>query len=206
MVECYVVLVYDNGVMCCVKDLLQLLLWLQLQVNEGEKLQVCSVFNLFNDWLIVGFCFGVEFGLVKCWLYYYYVVLVKKFIDDGYQIVFFGLVKDNEVGKEIIVVFSSEQQVWCCNLVGEIQLEQVVILIVVCKVVVINDLGLMYVVVVLDCLLVVLYGLSSLDFILLLLYKVWVICLIIGYYKVCKGDVVEGYYQSLIDIILECVL
>lgn len=190
MVECYVVLVYDKGVMCMVKDLLQLLFWLQFQVSEGEKLLMCSDFLLFFECFLIGFCFGVEFGLVKCWLYYYYVELVKQFINEGYQVVLFGLVKDYEVGNEILVVLNSEQQVWCCNLVGEIQLEQVVILIVVCKVIVINDFGLMYVVVVFDCLLVVLYGLSSLDFMLLLFYKVWVICFIMGYYKVCKGDMV----------------
>lgn len=42
--------------------------------------------------------------------------------------------------------------------------------------------------------LVVLYGSSSSDFISSLFYKARVIRLIIGYYKVRKGDVAEGYY------------
>ncbi|STT82456.1 ADP-heptose-lipooligosaccharide heptosyltransferase II [Klebsiella pneumoniae] len=46
MVERYVALAYDNGVMRCAKDLPQPLLWPQLQVNEGEKSQACSAFNL----------------------------------------------------------------------------------------------------------------------------------------------------------------
>ncbi|MCL0341077.1 lipopolysaccharide heptosyltransferase II, partial [Escherichia coli] len=41
MVERYVALAYDNGVMRCAKDLPQPLLWPQLQVNEGEKSQAC---------------------------------------------------------------------------------------------------------------------------------------------------------------------
>ncbi|MCV5744266.1 hypothetical protein OFN42_29060, partial [Escherichia coli] len=32
-----------------IKDLPQPLLWPQLQVNEGEKSQACSAFNLSND-------------------------------------------------------------------------------------------------------------------------------------------------------------
>lgn len=55
MVERYVALAYDNGVMRCAKDLPQPLLWPQLQVNEGEKSQACSAFNLSNDRPIVGF-------------------------------------------------------------------------------------------------------------------------------------------------------
>ncbi len=37
MVERYVALAYDNGVMRCAKDLPQPLLWPQLQVNEGKS-------------------------------------------------------------------------------------------------------------------------------------------------------------------------
>lgn len=37
MVERYVALAYDNGVMRCAKDLPQPLLWPQLQVNDGEN-------------------------------------------------------------------------------------------------------------------------------------------------------------------------
>lgn len=62
MVERYVALAYDNGVMRCAKDLPQPLLWPQLQVNEGEKSQACSAFNLSNDRPIIGFCPGAEFG------------------------------------------------------------------------------------------------------------------------------------------------
>lgn len=67
-------------------------------------------------------------------------------------------------------------------------------MIVVCKVIVINDFGLMYVAAAFNRSLVVLYGSSSSDFISSLFYKARVIRLIIGYYKVRKGDVAEGYY------------
>ncbi len=96
MVERYVALAYDNGVMRCAKDLPQPLLWPQLQVNEGEKSQACSAFNLSYDRPIVGFCPGAEFGPAKRWPHYHYAELAKKLIDDGYQIALFGSAKDNE--------------------------------------------------------------------------------------------------------------
>ncbi len=99
MVERYVALAYDNGVMRCAKDLPQPLLWPQLQVNEGEKSQACSAFNLSYDRPIVGFCPGAEFGPAKRWPHYHYAALAKKLIDDGYQIALFGSAKDNEAGK-----------------------------------------------------------------------------------------------------------
>ncbi|PLN35576.1 lipopolysaccharide heptosyltransferase II, partial [Klebsiella pneumoniae] len=206
MVERYVALAYDNGVMRCAKDLPQPLLWPQLQVNEGEKSQACSAFNLSYDRPIVGFCPGAEFGPAKRWPHYHYAALAKKLIDDGYQIALFGSAKDNEAGKEIIAALSSEQQAWCRNLAGETQLEQAVILIAACKAVVTNDSGLMHVAAALDRPLVALYGPSSPDFTPPLSHKARVIRLITGYHKVRKGDAAEGYHQSLIDITPERVL
>ena len=206
MVERYVALAYDNGVMRCAKDLPQPLLWPQLQVNEGEKSQACSAFNLSYDRPIVGFCPGAEFGPAKRWPHYHYAALAKKLIDDGYQIALFGSAKDNEAGKEIIAALSSEQQAWCRNLAGETQLEQAVILIAACKAVVTNDSGLMHVAAALDRPLVALYGPSSPDFTPPLSHKARVIRLISGYHKVRKGDAAEGYHQSLIDITPERVL
>lgn len=188
------------------QDLPQPLLWPQLQVNEGEKSQACSAFNLSNDRPIVGFCPGAEFGPAKRWPHYHYAALAKKLIDDGYQIALFGSAKDNEAGKEIIAALSSEQQAWCRNLAGETQLEQAVILIAACKAVVTNDSGLMHVAAALDRPLVALYGPSSPDFTPPLSHKARVIRLITGYHKVRKGDAAEGYHQSLIDITPERVL
>lgn len=45
MVERYVALAYDKGVMLSAKDLPQPLLWPQLQVSEGEKSLTCSQFS-----------------------------------------------------------------------------------------------------------------------------------------------------------------
>lgn len=60
MVERYVGLAYDKGVMRCAKDLPQPLLWPQLQVHEGEKSQACSAFNISAERPIIGFCPGAS--------------------------------------------------------------------------------------------------------------------------------------------------
>ena len=60
MVERYVALAYDKGVMLTAKDLPQPLLWPQLQVSEGEKSLTCSQFSLSAERPIIGFCPGAE--------------------------------------------------------------------------------------------------------------------------------------------------
>ncbi|MEM0631370.1 ADP-heptose--LPS heptosyltransferase RfaF [Klebsiella michiganensis] len=206
MVERYVGLAYDKGVMRCAKDLPQPLLWPQLQVHEGEKSQACSAFNLSAERPIIGFCPGAEFGPAKRWPHYHYAELAKQLIDEGFQIVLFGSAKDHEAGNEILAALTTEQQAWCRNLAGETQLEQAVILIATCKAVVSNDSGLMHVAAALDRPLVALYGPSSPDFTPPLSHKARVIRLISGYHKVRKGDAAEGYHQSLIDITPQRVL
>ncbi len=200
MVERYVALAYDKGVMQSAKDLPQPLLWPQLLVTDAEKSQTCAQFALSAERPMIGFCPGAEFGPAKRWPHYHYAELAKQLIDEGYQVALFGSAKDHEAGNEILAALSVEQQAWCRNLAGETQLEQAVVLIAACKAVVTNDSGLMHVAAALDRPLVALYGPSSPDFTPPLSHKAKVIRLITGYHKVRKGDAAEGYHQSLIDI------
>ena len=206
MVERYVALAYDKGVMESAKDLPQPLLWPQLQVEESEQRRTCNTFGILADRPIIGFCPGAEFGPAKRWPHYHYAELAKQLIDEGYQVVLFGSAKDHEAGNEILTMLSLEQQTWCRNLAGETQLEQAVILLASCRAVVTNDSGLMHVAAALNRPLVALYGPSSPDFTPPLSHKARVIRLITGYHKVRKGDAAEGYHQSLIDIQPEQVL
>jgi ADP-heptose:LPS heptosyltransferase len=70
MVERYVALAYDKGVMRSAKDLPQPL-WPQLQVNDGEKSQTCNAFGLSSERPMIGFCPGAEFGPAKRWPHYH---------------------------------------------------------------------------------------------------------------------------------------
>ncbi|HAZ78046.1 MAG TPA: ADP-heptose--LPS heptosyltransferase, partial [Enterobacteriaceae bacterium] len=206
MIERYVALAYDKGVMDSAKDLPQPLLWPQLQVDESERRRTCNTFGILSDRPLIGFCPGAEFGPAKRWPHYHYAELAKQLIDEGYQVVLFGSAKDHEAGNEILTMLSLEQQAWCRNLAGETQLEQAVILLAACRAVVTNDSGLMHVAAALNRPLVALYGPSSPDFTPPLSHKARVIRLITGYHKVRKGDAAEGYHQSLIDIQPEQVL
>ncbi|WP_312268384.1 ADP-heptose--LPS heptosyltransferase RfaF [Pseudescherichia sp.] len=206
MVERYVALAYDKGVMDSAKDLPQPLLWPQLHVEESEQRRTCHTFGILTDRPVIGFCPGAEFGPAKRWPHYHYAELAKQLIDEGYQVVLFGSAKDHEAGNEILTMLSLEQQAWCRNLAGETQLEQAVILLAACRAVVTNDSGLMHVAAALNRPLVALYGPSSPDFTPPLSHKARVIRLITGYHKVRKGDAAEGYHQSLIDIQPEQVL
>ncbi len=87
MVERYVALAYDKGVMRSAKDLPQPLRLPQLQVNDGEKSQTCNAFGLSSERPMIGFCPGAEFGPAKRWPHYHYAELAKQLIDEGYQIV-----------------------------------------------------------------------------------------------------------------------
>ena len=206
MVERYVALAYEKGVMQSAKDLPQPLLWPQLQVNESEKLQTTAAFSLDAKRPIIGFCPGAEFGPAKRWPHYHYATLAGKLIDDGYQVVLFGSAKDKEAGNDIVAALTTQQQAHCRNLAGDTALEQAVILIAACQAVVSNDSGLMHVAAALNRPLVALYGPSSPDFTPPLSHKARFIRLISGYHKVRKGDAAEGYHQSLIDITPERVM
>lgn len=56
MVERYVALAYDKGVMRSAKDLPQPLLWPQLQVSDGEKSHTCNAFGISSERPMIGFC------------------------------------------------------------------------------------------------------------------------------------------------------
>ncbi len=206
MVERYVALAYDKGVMQSAKDLPQPLLWPELKVSEGEKKQTCSAFNLDAERPIIGFCPGAEFGPAKRWPHYHYATLAGRLIVEGYQVVLFGSAKDKDVGNDILAALTTVQQAHCRNLAGDTALEQAVILLAACKAVVTNDSGLMHVAAALNRPLVALYGPSSPDFTPPLSHQARVIRLISGYHKVRKGDTAEGYHQSLIDITPERVM
>ncbi|WP_435928366.1 ADP-heptose--LPS heptosyltransferase RfaF [Dryocola sp. BD613] len=206
MVERYIALAYDKSVMQSAKDLPQPLLWPELQVNEGEKVQTCAAFNLDASRSIIGFCPGAEFGPAKRWPHYHYATLAGRLIDAGYQVVLFGSAKDKEAGNDILAALTTAQQAHCRNLAGDTALEQAVILLAACKAVVTNDSGLMHVAAALNRPLIALYGPSSPDFTPPLSHQARVIRLISGYHKVRKGDAAEGYHQSLIDITPERVM
>ncbi len=77
MVERYVALAYDNGVMRCARSAAAAAVAAAAGQRRGKS-QACSAFNLSYDRPIVGFCPGAEFGPAKRWPHYHYAALAKS--------------------------------------------------------------------------------------------------------------------------------
>lgn len=199
MVERYVALSYPASIHCAA-DFPQPIIWPSLQVNEAEIAKAVAVFNLTVARPMIGFCPGAEFGPAKRWPHYHYATLAQSLIEQGYQIILFGSVKDQSAGEAICQALKETQQQYCVNLAGKTQLDQAVLLLAACQTVVTNDSGLMHIAAALHKPLVALYGPSSPDFTPPLTNKAKVIRLITGYHKVRAGNDRQGYHQSLIDI------
>lgn len=200
MVQRYVALAYDKGRIHCADDLPQPLLRPHLQVSKEEIAKITTAFNLTDHQPMIGFCPGAEFGPAKRWPHYHYATLAQRLIEQGYQIALFGSAKDYAAGEKIRMALQANARDYCINLAGKTKLEQAVILIASCQVIVSNDSGLMHITAALNKPLIALYGPSSPNFTPPLSDKVKVIRLISGYHTVRKGDADQGYHQSLIDI------
>lgn len=199
MVERYIALAYPKAQIHSAKDLPAPLLYPKLAVTEGEMSDALKEFAIKADGRpLIGFCPGAEFGPAKRWPDYHYATLADKLIKEGATILLFGSAKDHPVGEQIKSQISESKN--CINLAGKTRLEQAISLIAACSAIVTNDSGLMHVAAALGRPLVALYGPSSPDFTPPLSNKAKVIRLISGYQRIRKGDGLQGYHQSLIDI------
>lgn len=201
MVQRYAALAFKRQKVHSAADLPQPLPWPHLVIRRQEVDTTLTTFNFCSKRPIIGFCPGSEFGPAKRWPHYHYATLAQMLIKHGYKIVLFGSAKDYEAGQSINNALPIGLRNYCCNLIGKTSLDQAVLLITACKVIISNDSGLMHIASALQRPLIVLYGPSSPNFTPPLSHQARVIRLINGYYKVRKSDKVQqGYHQSLIDI------
>lgn len=200
MVQHYVALAYDKRHMRSAEDLCKPLLWPQLEVSKEEITKIIIEFNLTSHRPIIGFCLGAEFGIAKRWPHYHYATLAQRLINNGYQIILLGSLKDYVVAKQIRMSFPESTLTYCINLAGKTKLEHAVILIAACQAIVSNDSGLMHITAALNKPLIALYGPTSPDFTPPLSNKAKVLRLIGGYHKVRIGNADHGYHESLINI------
>lgn len=202
MVQRYAALAYDKKEISSAIDLTSSLLKPKLHVSNAEKIAITRTFSLNPHRKIIGLCHGAEFGIVKCWPYYHYANLAKQLIQDGYQILLLGSLKDYKVSQKIFLALDEDNRYYCYNVTGKTSLEEAVILISNCNAIISNDSGLMHIAAALDKPLIALYGPSNPEFTPPLSENAVVIrCVKDDSSKIYKVNTYKGYYHhSLINI------
>ncbi len=150
MVERYVALAYDKGVMRSAKDLPQPLLWPQLQVSDGEKSDTCNAFGISSERPMIGFCPGAELVRQNAGRTITMQSWRNSLSMKAIRLCCLARRKIMRRAMKCSPRSVPSNRPWCRNLAGETQLEQAVILIAACKAVVTNDSGLMHVAAALD--------------------------------------------------------
>lgn len=136
----------------------------KIAINHFTQNKIKQKFNIVNHNLMIGFCYGAENNLSKCWPHYHYASLAKLLISDGYQIIFLGSNKDLIQSKKIFSLFNDIEKKHCINLSGKTDLIEVSTLISNCNAIVSNDSGLMHIAAALNVPLIALYGPTSPSF------------------------------------------
>lgn len=209
MVQRYVALAFEKGQIPAAEQLSIAPPYLLIDPTEqaATKAHFAKQFELAENRPAIGFCPGAEFGPAKRYPHYHYATLAEKLIEQGYSVRLFGSKKDQAVGEEIVAALPLTLQRYCLNLAGQTDLNQAVDLIADCKAIISNDSGLMHIAAALNRPLVALYGPTSPQYTPPLSEKAVIIRLIEGgLIKIRKGESVEGYHQSLIDIQPDMVL
>ena len=106
---------------------------------------------------ILGLCPGAEYGPAKRWPEERYAEVAKQAIQQGWQVLLFGSVKDEPVTKTINDLAGGK----CRDVAGKTSLTQALDLMSLCDVVVSNDSGLMHVAAALNIKTVAVYGSSD---------------------------------------------
>ncbi|MCK5894953.1 MAG: lipopolysaccharide heptosyltransferase II [Endozoicomonadaceae bacterium] len=200
MVQRYMALAFDRGLVTSANLLLDPLLMPSLVVDKTSTQKTLESFGLDVGRPTLAVCPGAEFGFAKCWPDYHYAKVAESVIEQGWQVLVFGSDKDQSISEAIVGSLPPIHQTWCINLAGKTRLGQAVEILSQCRAAISNDSGLMHVAAAIGLPLVALYGPTSPEFTPPLSDKAKVLRLMTGYLKIRKGDSAEGYHQSLIDI------
>ena len=166
--------------------------------NEANINQLSSVHGIDLNKPLISLCPGAEFGPSKRWPSKYYAEIANEYLSRDWQILLLGSENDVSIGQEIEEY--SEKSHKILNLIGKTKLFDTVDILKASKLVLCNDSGLMHIAASVDVPLVALYGPTSPEFTPPLSNKAKVIKKSEGFTKVRRGDLEDGYHQSLIDI------
>ncbi|MFT5708675.1 MAG: heptosyltransferase-2 [Oceanospirillaceae bacterium] len=202
MVQRYIALAEDEKSSA---QQLKTLLKPSLSVDYEAQEDVFSAFSLSMSSEIIAFCPGAEFGPAKRWPHYHFAKLAGLLIDQGKKIICLGSAKDTPAIQEIKELLSEEQLQEFVDVSGQTSLTQAIDILAKVNAIVSNDSGLMHIGAAVNTPMLALYGPTSPDFTPPLSDNAEVIRLIDGYIKLRKGNLDQGYHQSMVDIQPEAV-
>ncbi|MEH6442451.1 MAG: lipopolysaccharide heptosyltransferase II [Oceanospirillaceae bacterium] len=203
MVQRYIALAEDEKSSA---QQLKTLLKPSLSVDYEAQETVFKAFSLSMSSQIIAFCPGAEFGPAKRWPHYHFATLASLLINQGNKIICLGSAKDTPAIQEIKELLSEEQLHNFVDVSGQTSLTQAIDILAKVKAIVSNDSGLMHIGAAVNTPMLALYGPTSPDFTPPLSDNAEVIRLIDGYIKLRKGNLDQGYHQSMVDILPETVL
>jgi len=153
MMQRFVALAHPRGHLPQSKDELPLP---RLDIKSQALSSVADNFSLKidNNQPVLILCPGAEFGSAKQWPAQHYAAVARYYLDQGWQVWFFGSTKDEWICNEIDRLASNR----CNNLAGKTSLSEVVTLMSAANLVVSNDSGLMHIAAALHKPLVAVYG------------------------------------------------
>jgi heptosyltransferase-2 len=132
----------------------------QLKVNDAQRQQALTKFNLTLDKPVAVFCPGAEYGPAKRWPAHYYAELAQLLRMQGYAVWLIGSPKDKEVADKIVALGNEP----CRNLCGVTDLADAIALLSCADLVVSNDSGLMHIAAALGRPMAAIFGSSSPQF------------------------------------------
>jgi len=126
-----------------------------LQLPSPPNMKLLDQFGLHLERPIIALCPGAAYGPSKQWPARHFAILANRKIEEGYQVWILGSKNDRSIAQMI------GHQSHCINLAGKTNLEEVITLLSLTKIVVTNDSGLMHIACALKRLVIVLYGSTS---------------------------------------------
>jgi heptosyltransferase-2 len=132
-----------------------------LQISKDTQQKALKKHGLvLTEQKILALCPGAEFGPAKRWPEGYYAEVANAKLEENWQVLIFGSLKDNEVAAHIV----EQTQGRAINLCGKTQLAEAVDLLDLASMVVSNDSGLMHIASALQKPLIAIYGPTSTGF------------------------------------------
>ena len=171
-----------------------------LQIDFKNQKERIDGLEINSDLPCLAICPGAEFGPSKKWPPKFYSQVAREYINKGWNVLCFGSINDIDTGIEIQNLNNLLNENNFHNLIGKTSLEDVIDLLAFCEKVVTNDSGLMHIAAAVERPLVALYGPSSPEYTPPLISRKVIIRKTEGYEKIRRGDVNEGYHQSLLSI------